>query len=115
MSARRHLLSFFFRSPLSPLFFFNHLRTLSFYVSHLSPIPPAPSALFAQKPGCTPFRLYQFLLGPSLATRHSIHPPTSHQSPVTNHQSLPRTHKRHRCRRPQRAPATLQCAGGTGE
>src|SRR6266436_585945 len=39
--------------PISTLasLFFNHLRTLSFSVSHLSPIPPAPSALFAKNQG----------------------------------------------------------------
>ena len=47
--ARRHLLSLFSQSPLSVLFTFNHLRTLSFSVSHLSPVPPAASALFHQK------------------------------------------------------------------
>src|SRR5258707_1608825 len=39
--------------PISTLasLFFNHLRTLSFSVSHLYPIPPAPSALFAKNQG----------------------------------------------------------------
>src|SRR5258707_4125542 len=39
--------------PISTLasFFFNHLRTLSFSVSHLCPIPPAPCALFAKNQG----------------------------------------------------------------
>ena len=39
--------------PISTLasLFFNHLRSLSFSVSHLSPIPPAPSTLFAKNQG----------------------------------------------------------------
>src|ERR1700722_2231756 len=49
MSARRHLLSLFSQSPLSTLLRFNYLRTLSFSVSHVSFIPPTPSALFHQK------------------------------------------------------------------
>src|SRR5882762_4961687 len=42
--------------PISTLasLFFNHLRTLSFSVSHLYPIPPAPSALFSKKRGVYP-------------------------------------------------------------
>src|SRR6202030_3418298 len=54
MSARRHLLSLFSQSPLSTLLRFNYLRTLSFSVSHVSFIPPTPSALLHQKPGGTP-------------------------------------------------------------
>ena|SRR5712664_536703 len=51
MSARRHLFSLFSQTALSTIFLFNCLRTLSFSVAHLSPVPPAFSALFPQKRG----------------------------------------------------------------
>ena len=54
MSARRHFLSLFSQSPLSALLFFNHLRTLSFSVSSLSPALPISSALLPQKQGVHP-------------------------------------------------------------
>ncbi len=54
MSARRHFFSLFSRSPLSALFLFNHLRTLSFSVAHLSLVSTVLSALFHQKPGVYP-------------------------------------------------------------
>src|SRR5882757_9383721 len=46
--------------PISTLasLFFNHLRTLSFSVSHLYPIPTALSALFAKNQGVYPLRSY---------------------------------------------------------
>jgi|SRR5580704_7684078 hypothetical protein len=54
MSARRHFLSLFSQSPLSALLLFNHLCTLSFFVSSLSPALPISSALFLKKLGYTP-------------------------------------------------------------
>src|SRR5712664_454341 len=57
MSARRHLLSLFSKSPLSTLLLFNHLRTLSFSVSYLSAVLPTSSALLRQKPGVHPLLL----------------------------------------------------------
>src|SRR5258708_4576447 len=54
MSARRHFLSLFSKSPLSALFLFNHWHTLSFFVAHLSPVSTVLSALFHQKPGVYP-------------------------------------------------------------
>src|SRR5580692_5862881 len=60
MSARRHVLSLFSPSSLSTLFLFNCLRTLSFSVAHLSPVPPTLFALFPKKPGgIPPARSYQ--------------------------------------------------------
>jgi hypothetical protein len=56
MSARRHFLSLFSQSPLSTLFPFNRLRTLSFSVSHLSAVIATSSALLHQKPGVHPLR-----------------------------------------------------------
>jgi len=50
MSARRHFLSLFSQSPLSPLFLFNRLRTLSFSGSQLSHLLPTGCALFRKKP-----------------------------------------------------------------
>ncbi len=70
MSARRHFPSLFSQSPLSLLFPFNRLRTLSFSVSYLSAVLPTPSALFYQKPGCTPLRSYQcFRRSPSFVKK----------------------------------------------
>jgi hypothetical protein len=43
-----------YRTPLSALFPFRHLRTLSFFVSHLSAVLPVSSALLPQKPGGIP-------------------------------------------------------------
>jgi hypothetical protein len=57
MSARRHFLSLFSQSPLSALLLFNHLRTLSFYVSCLSAVLPTSSALLRKKPGVYPLVL----------------------------------------------------------
>jgi hypothetical protein len=54
MSARRHFLSLFSQSPLSPLFLFNRLRTLSFSGSQLSRVLPTGCALFRKKPGVHP-------------------------------------------------------------
>src|SRR4029077_8232991 len=54
MSARRHFLSLSSQSPLSSLFLFYRLRTLSFSVSNLSPDLPISSALLPQKPGVYP-------------------------------------------------------------
>jgi|HubBroStandDraft_2_1064218.scaffolds.fasta_scaffold20260_2 hypothetical protein len=59
MSARRHFLSLFSQSPFSALLLFNHLRTLSFSVSHLSAVLPVSSALLPQKRGGIPPRSYQ--------------------------------------------------------
>jgi len=59
MSARRHFLSLFSQSPLSPLLLFNHLRTLPFSVSSLSPALPITSALLPPKRGVHPLRSHQ--------------------------------------------------------
>ncbi len=70
MSARRHLLSLLSQSPLSTLLLFNHLRTLSFSVSYLSAVLPTSSALFHQKPGCTPSSHTNASDGPRLSLRN---------------------------------------------
>jgi hypothetical protein len=57
MSARRHLLALFSQSALSALLFFNHLRTLSFSVSHLSRVLPTACPLFDKNPGIHPLIL----------------------------------------------------------
>src|SRR5260370_26623958 len=67
---RRYLLSLFSQSPLSALFPFNYLRTLSFSVSYLSAVLPPPSALFYQKPGCTPSGHTNASDGPRLSLRN---------------------------------------------
>src|SRR5882762_8936273 len=119
--------------------FFNHLHTLSFSVSHLYPIPPAPSALFSKKRGVYPSGHTNAPDDPRLPLRNlfsalrlselcvSAVSPSSLYSLVRRsfseggplhpsaHQSLPWTHKRHRRRRSQRAPAMLQFAGSGGE
>src|SRR6267378_1292627 len=59
MSARRHFHSLFSQSPLSALFPFNYLRTLSFSVSYLSAVLPTPSALFAKNQGVPPLWSHQ--------------------------------------------------------
>src|ERR1700675_1007690 len=124
ISARRHFLALCLQSPLSLLFFFNHLRTLSFSVSHLSPIPPAPSALFPKKRGYPLWSNQSHSLAPSPLC-HSPALSVAEGSPVACSwfplrgegalAPLPRTHKRHRRRRPQGAPAMLQFAGGGGQ
>src|SRR6266436_5805355 len=119
--------------------FFNHLRTLSFSVSHLYPIPPAPSALFAKKRGVYPSGHTNAPDDPRLPLRNlfsalrlselcvSAVSPSSLCSFVRRsfseggplhpsaQQSLPWTYKRHRRRCPQRAPAILQFARRSGE
>ena len=123
MSARRHLLSLFSQSPLLDLFPFNYLRTLSFSVLHVSPIPPAPSALFAEKLAGTPHSGHTNASALSFVKKPLLCVPSqrtlrlcgeSLPSPAIHH-SLPWTHKRHRRRRPQRAPAMLQLARGGSE
>jgi hypothetical protein len=59
MSARRHFPSLFSQTPLSAFLLFNHLRTLSFSVSILSPTLPISSALLPQKSGVHPLRSNQ--------------------------------------------------------
>jgi hypothetical protein len=82
MSARQHLLSLFSQSLLSALFPFNCLRTLSFSVSYISPIPPAPSALFPKKRG---YPTLVTPIPPRLLARHSPLHPSARQSPITSH------------------------------
>src|SRR5258708_3387817 len=112
--------------PISTLasLFFNHLRTLSFFVSHLSPIPPARSALFSKNQGVphsghtnapadprlplgtlfSPPRLTELCVSAvspsslcSLVRRSFSEGGPLHPSA---HQSLPWTHKRRRRRCP---------------
>ena len=80
-------------TPLSPRFPFIHLRTLSFSVSHLSPVSPALSALFPKKQGV-------LLSGHTNCSRADrtckTRPPRKaaatgelfHESPDTDHESL---------------------------
>src|SRR6266481_4991738 len=119
--------------------FFNHLRTLSFSVSHLSAVLPTPSALFAKNQGVPlsghtnapddprlPLRNLFSALRLSELCVSAVSPSSlcslvrrsfSEGGPLhpSAHQSLPWTHKRHRRRRSQRAPAMLQFAGSGGE
>jgi len=119
--------------------FFNHLHTLSFSVSHLYPIPPAPSALFSKKRGVYPSGHTNAPDDPRLPLRNlfsalrlselcvSAVSPSSLSSLVRRsfseggplhpsaHQSLPWTHKRHRRRCPQRTPPIFQFARRSGE
>ena len=128
--------------PISTLasLFFNHLRTLSFSVSHLYSIPPAPSALFSKKrgvypsghtnapddPRLLPLRNFFSALRLSELCVSAVSPSSlsslvrrsfSEGGPLhpSAHQSLPWTHKRHRRRCPQRTPAIFQFAGSSGE
>jgi hypothetical protein len=85
---RRYLLSLFSQSPLSALFPFNYLRTLSFSVSYLSAVLPTPSALFYQKPGCTPSGHTNASDGPRLSLRNLFSLLATHHFlplPITNH------------------------------
>jgi len=58
----------------SALLLFNHLRTLSFSVSHLSRVLPAGCALFGQKPGVHPLviPIIRPSLPPKPQIRHSL-------------------------------------------
>src|SRR6267378_8333405 len=130
MSARRHFPSLFSQSPLSALFPFNYLRTLSFSVSYLSAVLPTPSALFYQKPGCTPSGHTNASDGSRLSLRNlfsafrlsvlcfSAVSPSSLSSPLlypTSQQSLPWTHERQRGWGTEGTPAIFQFAGSGGE
>jgi phosphate regulon transcriptional regulator PhoB len=79
MSARRHFLSLFSQSSHSALLLFNHLRTLSFFVSNLSPTLPISSALLSQKQGVHPLwsnqSLRSFTSSTSFTSFSSIHRP----------------------------------------
>ena len=79
-------------NPHSPLFPFNYLRTLPFSVSHLSAILPTSSALFHQKPGCTPS-------GPTNRTRsHSLPSSNLHRLPGTGRWPFATSSIRHQSR-----------------
>src|SRR5882724_5939428 len=58
----------------SALLLFNHLRTLSFSVSHLSRVLPAGCALFGQNPGVHPLviPIIRLSLPPKPQIRHSL-------------------------------------------
>jgi hypothetical protein len=93
MSARRHFLSRFPGSPRSLLLPFNHLRTLSFSVAHLSAVLPISSALFLKKQGGLPLSGHTNCFRADWTCKTC--PPRKaaatgewfHESPVNNHSS----------------------------
>jgi hypothetical protein len=81
MSARRHFLSLFSQSPLSALLLFNHLRTLSFSVSHVSAASSGVCALLRKNRGY-PSRSYQFHSASSFGNPSPL---ATGLSPFTSH------------------------------
>ena len=79
---------FSFPSTLSVLILFKRLRTLSFSVSPLSPVPPTSSPLFTKKTRVYLLRSNQFFQSTSpILLYFPGRAPLFHQSPATNHQS----------------------------